>query len=674
MNFAAPFFLYGLISISIPIIIHLVELRKARKILFTNVAFINEVKNITSNHRHLKQILILLCRIGFLLFLVLLFAQPFLPAKKQTIQNSENVKIFLDNSLSMQNESTVSSSNLLDAAKASIKKLIQNIGINGRFSYLDHSGISNIYTDYSGLKLNETLDQVQLANAQKSLGNVFYDFASQANLPYTALIYSDFQKSAGNAKSFASLDKENQYYFIKVNGGANSNAFVDSVYVEDEFIRANQLNQIRVKVRNSGSKDINNCNVKFYIGAEQVSALSINVPAKQSTTFVLNYRLADTTPQNCRIVLQDYPLDFDNSYYFTLQASPAIKIVSVTEDINSPVQRLFTNEPIFQYNQVTPAQFNYTLLKDANLIILNSLTTLSPAFIENLNLFVKDGGSVALIPSGTPQGQGLTQLLQKFGINGAQSTQAIAAAASQFDLALPDRNNPFFRNIFEKETPNMVMPTAAKVLSWSRASVDILKYRDNSRFLSQFNRGKGKIYLFAAPVQEEYSTFANHALFVPVMYKMAMQSYQQKQDMAYVLGQRNISYPVAQYNNKEVFRLVKDSISYIPEQQIREGNLIFSLPPDIKEAGFYKLNSGNMALANFAFNLPKQESELDFYSANELKELTQDANNVHILDVSDEIAMKNLFAQENIGTQLWKYCLILCLLFALSEILLIRFM
>ena len=220
----------------------------------------------------------------------------------------------------------------------------------------------------------------------------------------------------------------------------------------------------------------------------------------------------------------------------------------------------------------------------------------------------------------------------------------------------------------------MVMPKAARLLTWSRASVDILKFRDNAKFLSQFNRGKGKIYLFAAPLKEEYSTFANNALFVPIMYKMAMQSYQHKQNMAYELGQNNISFPVAQVNNKEVFKLIKDSIAYIPEQQIREGNLVFSLPSEMKDAGFYRLTSGETTLTHYAFNLPKHESELDFYSANELKELTQGANNVHILEVENEVGMKNLFSEGNMGTQLWKYCLILCLVFALAEILLIRFM
>jgi hypothetical protein len=75
-----------------------------------------------------------------------------------------------------------------------------------------------------------------------------------------------------------------------------------------------------------------------------------------------------------------------------------------------------------------------------------------------------------------------------------------------------------------------------------------------------------------------------------------------------------------------------------------------------------------------AFNFNKKESDLDFYSADEIKDMAGNVPNVHVLEASDEIAIKKIFSPDNTGTQLWKYCLILCLVFALTEILLIRFM
>jgi hypothetical protein len=218
------------------------------------------------------------------------------------------------------------------------------------------------------------------------------------------------------------------------------------------------------------------------------------------------------------------------------------------------------------------------------------------------------------------------------------------------------------------------MPRAAPVFLWNRSSQDLLKFRDNNKFLSSFRVGNGLVYLFAAPFTDTFSDFPNHALFVPVMYKMAIESYHNKQELAYPLGAANLTFPVASGGSKEVYRLVKDSLEYVPQQQVRDGQLIFSVPAEMNEPGVYSLITGTEKLGSLAFNFDKKESDLDFYSASEIKDMAGNAANVHVLDASDDIAIKKLFSPDNLGTQLWKYCLILCLVFALTEILLIRFM
>jgi hypothetical protein len=103
MNFLYPSFLFGLAAISIPIAIHLFNFRRTRKVYFTNVAFLKNVDTTTSSFRRLKHILILFARIAFIAFLVLAFAQPFIPAsqnqEQSALQNKGLTSIYVDNSL-----------------------------------------------------------------------------------------------------------------------------------------------------------------------------------------------------------------------------------------------------------------------------------------------------------------------------------------------------------------------------------------------------------------------------------------------------------------------------------------------------------------------------------------------------------------------------------------------
>lgn len=671
MNFIAPAFLYGLTAIGIPILIHLVELRRAKKILFTNVAFIKEVKNITASHRRLKQILILLCRIGFVVFLVLCFAQPFLPTKGAINTNNAS-RIFIDNSFSMQNEPDIPGSSLLELALTHCKKVVQAVGNAGRFGYFDHSGFSSMYNDYTSPKMLDKLEGIQYASSSKSFSAVLAGLQASSREPYNALVYSDFQKKAFQPADFKNLDQSQNFYFIHLKGTAEHNVFVDSLVLEDEFIRVNQINKIRVRVRNSGQNSIQNANVKFYVGSQQVSALSISVPAKETASFVLNFRLENNQPQHCRIVLQDFPVEFDNTYFFTLQASPPVNIIDVAEERQVATQRLYTNEPLFRYSLVTPSRFNYTLLNNANLVILNGLNQPSPAFAENLRKYVQEGGSVIFIPG--PDGQrDQSAFLRSLGINSARMLAAKPDGPKK-ELAQPESQHPFFEGIFESGQKRLVMPRSSQVLQWNRSGSDLLKFRDGGKFLSSFPLGSGQVYLFAAPFDDKFSEFSNHALFVPVMYKLAIESFRNKQAIAYSLGSSNISFPVSGGGSKEVYKLVKDSLEFVPQQQVRDGRLYFSVPTEMNEPGIYQLVSGKEQLSVMAFNFNKKESDLDFYTAEEIKDLAGNVSNVHVLQASDEMAIKKIFSPDNTGTQLWKYCLILCLVFALTEILLIRFM
>lgn len=84
MNFLFPTFLFGLSAIAIPIIIHLFNFRKYKKIYFTNVQFLKELKHESDSKSKLKEWIILLLRILAISSLVFAFAQPFILSDKNS--------------------------------------------------------------------------------------------------------------------------------------------------------------------------------------------------------------------------------------------------------------------------------------------------------------------------------------------------------------------------------------------------------------------------------------------------------------------------------------------------------------------------------------------------------------------------------------------------------------
>ena len=79
MQFLYPAFLWAMAALAIPIIIHLFYFRRFKKVSFTNVRLLKEIKEETASRNKLKDLLILLSRFLALALLIAAFAQPFIP-------------------------------------------------------------------------------------------------------------------------------------------------------------------------------------------------------------------------------------------------------------------------------------------------------------------------------------------------------------------------------------------------------------------------------------------------------------------------------------------------------------------------------------------------------------------------------------------------------------------
>ena len=116
MSFAYPEFLFALAAISVPIIIHLFNFRRFKKVYFSDIRFLKDVEIETKSRNKLKNLLILLSRILTIAFLVLAFARPVIPTGKNPDLNSNSIVVYIDNSFSMGSEG--SDGNLLEEAKS----------------------------------------------------------------------------------------------------------------------------------------------------------------------------------------------------------------------------------------------------------------------------------------------------------------------------------------------------------------------------------------------------------------------------------------------------------------------------------------------------------------------------------------------------------------------------
>ena len=156
MIFANPLFLWGLLALAIPVAVHLFQFRRYKKVYFSNVDRLSELRSESRRQSELRRWLVLLMRCLAIIFLVLAFAQPTLPGKGQSLHSGATViSVYLDNSFSMENSS--SDGNQLEMAKEKAREIVSAYRQGDRYQLLSNTMSGD---EFRWLNREEFLDAV----------------------------------------------------------------------------------------------------------------------------------------------------------------------------------------------------------------------------------------------------------------------------------------------------------------------------------------------------------------------------------------------------------------------------------------------------------------------------------------------------------------------------------
>jgi len=691
MSFLYPSFLWALATVSVPIIIHLFNFRKTQQIYFSSNRFLRQVQEATSAKRKLKHYLILASRLLFLLFLVLTFAQPIIPATEQFSAN-RNISIYLDNSLSMSvpvrrtpdSFGVGEKTRALDAGIGYAQQIVEIFPPDSRYRLLtnDFAPFSNSYKTKA--EIQDLLSQIRLSPVSRSVAEIKERFYNSTTTERSNEVFwiSDFQQSTTGHLNVSLYDTTQRWHLVPLTFQPNTNIFIDTAYLENPFVVGGEKNTLHVRLRNDGARAVEQLLVKVSVNGIQTGTSSVNIAAKgmSQTSFdlpVRSERLRTPSEQagmttglngisKATVSFNDYPVSFDNEFYLALNFAEKIRAVEIKSKVGvTPVEKVFGNKQVFSFRSFTVSNFNYSLLSEADLVVVNGLDRFDASLSLSLRTFVNDGGALFVIPGLAPDVTSYKNLLRL-------PTMNVVKTSALTELDYPDFNNPFFENVFEERSARLEMPQASQLIAWGNDRSAILRFKNEQPFLSVFNQS-GKLYVLASPLENAFTSFHNSALFVPVMYRMAASGKKSDVKPYYSLNESFISVRLDSVHGEQPLKLVGEQ-EIIPSQRKLAGHVMMELPRLAMSAGFYKVTYERDTVGLLAFNLNKYESLLGQYTGEEIKQQLGNPEGISIFEANSEEAFSNEIKARYLGTPLWKYALILALFFLLVEILLIRFL
>lgn len=662
MSFAYPGFLWALLSLAIPIIIHLFNFRRVQKIFFSNTRLLKQVKEETTKRRRIKNWLILLARLLFLLFLVLAFAQPFLPASEQ-FSSGKNVVLYIDNSYSMS-APMADKTRALDAATGYAAEILKTFPQDTRYKLLtnDFAPSSNNYKTKT--EIRDLLSQIRFSNISRTMTEIMKRTEDDGNPDI--FVISDFQKSTIGRGQL--IDTLKQWRLVPVQSTATNNVLVDSAWFENPYLAGGEKNRLNVWVRNDGSQSVDHLSLKLTINNLLAATATLAVPGNGITKTVFDISANVDQYQELKISVQDFPISFDNEFYMAMFPLQRLKIVEVRGTKATPyIERVYGNRSLFDFKSFPVTNVDLPQLEASDLVVFNEL----PDFDEPIRQLIALGKikSYLIVPAKEIKLSSYQSVLSLPIQPTDQKAGLEIKPEERVKLAAPDFRNPFFENVFEEKSATMEMPFAAIAYQWGSDPSSILKLRDGSPFLSRTRKG----FVLATPLQREFTDFAQHALFVPVMYKMAALAKQDLQRPYYFLSEQFLSIPSDSISSEEPLRLTGPK-EIIPSQRYVSGKIFIDVPKLTLTPGFFYITTKSDTLGLLAFNLDKDESRMEVMSLPELKKMAVGRKNISVFEPTSSQAFTNEIKARYLGQPLWKYCLTMALLFILVEILLIRFL
>ncbi|MFZ4547231.1 MAG: BatA domain-containing protein, partial [Bacteroidales bacterium] len=681
-----PLYLFGLFAVAIPIIIHLFNFRRFRKVYFTNVKFLQELKQQTQKQSQLRHLLILAIRILAIAALVLAFAQPYIPFsnKQSRIASRNAVSVFVDNSFSM--EAVGTNGSLLDESKIKAREIVSAYKSTDLFQILtcDFEGRHQRFvtrdeflTMLEEVKVSPTVHSfTEIVRRQNDL------LKTELTSRRTSFIVSDFQKSSFNAIDFQN-DSSINTYLVPLKSTVVSNVYIDTCWFAQPTQQPGKTSLLTARIWNKSEDDLEKIPLKLMVNNQQKSVATIDVKAGMSTTVELPFTIHQAGPQQGMLQVTDYPVTYDDKFYFSFDVLSSIKVLAINgTSENRFLSALYQQDSSVQLTNLSEKSLDYGKLPEFDLIIFNEISSISSGLSDEIKRYVINGGSILVLPATNSDLISYNNFLASLNAPAYQKLDTTDTKVVKLS-----GDSYLFRDVFENGPGkqdlgmNTELPKVNKhfpiLFSSAMLTVPLMGMLNGREFLTITSSGLGQVIQFATPLDASFGNFVQQALFVPVLYNIALISHPSHSLYSIIGDDKAIRIGATVPDGDKVLRIksLQGDFEMIPQANT-SGNMVnIFVGNQIPMAGNFELVNEKNAITTLSFNYNRGESDLTCNTVADLDALLSKSHlDFFKVMKTGQKPLNEVIASINSGTQLWRYFIWLALLLLLSEILLIRFL
>lgn len=683
MTFLNPAILFGLIAASIPILIHLLNLRKLKKIEFSTLQFLKELQKNKIRRIKLKQWLLLALRVLIILLIVIAFARPTLEGVSigGTTSAAKTSAVFiLDDTFSMSVIDQQGS--YFNRAKQSIKDIVNQLqeGDELVLILVSHQPEEIKFSTNLERFISE-IDDIQISSVSNELNSAIVKAAevlgTSQNFNKEVYLFTDFQNgrliSQENVTDLSELlNKQVRFYVFDYSGREILNAGISNLILNTQIFERSKPIKFESNVTNYSSTPMNNLVVSLFIDDERTAQQSLNLNAGETKTAYLEAPANNSGSIDAFIEIEEDDILQDNRRFISIYIPERINVLILSESdeksrfINLALQsgssNGFINITGKNFSQAAAVQFKNF---DALIIIGSSFSSIS----SKLQDFLDEGKGVVIFPSADGNAEVLNLSLTSLNLpksNGIIKTDRDQSV--EFDEI--DFNHPLFENIYlEKgkkqiESPLINSYHKIKAVGSGKSIINLI---DGSSFLSEYNLSGGKVFLFNSSADLSWSDFPIKSIFAPLLIKCVLYLTSNKSLTEEQFSGEKININVSEVTLPQIEILRPDGKEDLVNLNELSSSSFFTYSFS-DQVGNYKFYSGENLLKTVSVNTNPLESVIKHYSESEFENYLNEIQfkGTFLMLDKDKNPVQQIL-QARFGSELWRYFLIAALIIALIE-------
>lgn len=681
MEFVHPEILWALSALAIPIAIHLLHFRRYQKIAFSQVAFLDEIKRESKAMQKIRQWWILALRLLALSALILAFSQPYWPptsteeADASASLSGHAVSLYVDNSYSM--EAHGEEGQLLQSAQNKAAVVIEQFDATDRFQIVtnDFSGRDQLFlTQQQAL---ERIVDIEASPISRPIKDVLIRMGSQlekeTSKKRVGFLFSDLQKTTHTFSADPmEPDTGVTWHFVPELSSNTPNIWLDSIWFDEPLRIKSRPTTLRVRIRHNARKAIGGLPMHLTINDERIAIGTFNVVPGMATDTAIRFTHGIAGLKKGQLTIQDAPIRFDDDWHFGYEVIDRIRILHITAHPQSgpaqAVNRVYQSTQ-GQYELTTSAQWSPESLAEAHVVIVTEIPLTSSGFADQLAQFVKQGGTIMLMPT---SGEYHPEVAQSLGLEdeGTWSIEAdqVGSIASE---------HPFFKGVFKSQPERLNLPSLSEAIHRSPGPREevLVRTQLGYPFFSKIPLGRGSVFVLGTSPSVASTNLTRHALWVPLLLRMAEQSsatpiHAEKlgSSVAWNVASEPEDTESVTLDGPMAPKTDQSLKSWIPEVRSTQGRTSIYIHDLQLEAGHYALTFSGVSVAMWGLNQDRNESDHTAFNSVEFKSQWEPWGWEHV-DVlqTSTTELTQMIQRLEKGQPLWIQFVLLALLALLAE-------